>query len=980
MAGPVQAQIRPDATLPNPSTVERTAAGNRIEGGTRSGNNLFHSFREFSVPTGDAAWFNNPTDIETIFTRVTGNSASQIDGLIRANGAANLFLLNPNGILFGPNARLDLGGSFVGSTASAVRFRDGFEFAASDTTTPLLTVSAPVGLRLTRSGPIRSGPNQAGPNQAGPIQLSGAGNPTLIPADPGLAVQPGRSLILVGNGLTLDGAVVTAGRLDLLSVATGEVSLITTPGGFRLGKVEPGALRDIELYNRATLWNPTLTDLPQGGIHLQGRRIGLNNSQIAGATLSQADAGQITLNASETVQLNGYNPLLAPPGSWIGSQVAPGASGDGGGIRINTPRLLMTESGQIQTLTAGSGAAGDIRVTADSIHIDGRSAALAAGVNSPDGVVRNGLIGSATLANGDGGDLAIRTQRLTLQNGGSLNTFVGIDSNGQGGDIRVQADRIRATGIDLDTRAVSGIIASTYGSGNSGSITVTTRQLRMDGGPAISTYVYNSPQNRVAASGDAGDVLVRASDLIELGEANLILPDQSTVIASITFGSGDGGDVTIETRRLRLLNGNSVATGVVRSLAFIGELLPNAGTGTGGNLRVTATEQIEVNGVNPLLGTPSNLGSFSFGPGPSGAVEVNTPELWVRAGGAVVSSAHETGDAGRLTVNAERVLVTGRAATGRGSTLGASAVVLDQASRQAYFLPPFPTGDTGEITINANQLEVLDGAELSARHEGQGNAGQLRVRANQLRLDNEGRIIAATSSGQGGNIQIQADQVLMRQQGQITAEAGGTGNGGNVAIESPLIVATGNSDIIANAERGRGGTIQIAAQGILGSAVQPSLTPTSDITASSELGAEFSGTVDLRTPEVKPGQGIVELPETVIDPSTQISTACRAATNNRFVVTGRGGIPTDPNRELNQGSSWADLRDLNQFRQRSTQLPQRQTHPEAVSQPAPRQNPLIEASGWRLNASGQRELVATAAISQPAFQASSCAQTTPADR
>lgn len=187
-AQPVAAQIVPDDTLP---VGERSqVSGNpdfQIDGGAQRGTSLFHSFSQFSVPTEGSASFNNAADVQNIFSRVTGNSASNIDGLLRANGTANLFLLNPNGILFGLNASLDVGGSFFASTADRLQFENGFAFSASNPQTlPLLTVNVPIGLQYA--------------SNPGSVQVQ----------DAGLRVASGQTLALLGGTVSVNGGQLLA--------------------------------------------------------------------------------------------------------------------------------------------------------------------------------------------------------------------------------------------------------------------------------------------------------------------------------------------------------------------------------------------------------------------------------------------------------------------------------------------------------------------------------------------------------------------------------------------------------------------------------------------------------------------------------------------------------------------------------------------------------------------------------------------------
>ncbi len=196
-----RAQITPDHSLGAESSVVtpnveiKGVPSDRIWGGATRGSNLFHSFQEFNVREGRGAYFSNPAGIENILSRVTGGNPSNILGTLGVLGDANLFFINPNGIVFGPNARLDVGGSFLGSTANSLIFNNGFEFSATKAQAPpLLTVNIPIGLRFRET--------------AGDIQVQQSI----------LQVQNGQTLALVGGNVSVEGG--ESGFLEALGVVS----------------------------------------------------------------------------------------------------------------------------------------------------------------------------------------------------------------------------------------------------------------------------------------------------------------------------------------------------------------------------------------------------------------------------------------------------------------------------------------------------------------------------------------------------------------------------------------------------------------------------------------------------------------------------------------------------------------------------------------------------------------------------------------
>jgi filamentous hemagglutinin family protein len=354
LSAPAIAQIVPDTTLPVNSTVPPNCLNCTIDGGSVRGGNLFHSFTQFSVPTGGSAYFNNPVNIQSIISRVTGPYLSTIDGLIQANGGANLIFINPNGIIFGSNARLNIGGSFLASTARSIGFADGFVFSATPQDTPLLTSSIPVGL---------------GFQNPGSIQVQGQGHSLVTPTfvrppsglgtNPGLSVRPGQTLAMLGGDVILDGGVLNApgGHVELASVGEGNVRLLPSLSGWQF------AYEPVQRFNNLWLTNRSLADtsgLGGNSINVQGRNIRVDHgSVLTGFNTGTIPSGNLTLNATESIRLSGTDPIARTPG-FISNTT--GGRAPGGAIEVSSPLLILSEGGMLGTQTFGDNPAGDVRI------------------------------------------------------------------------------------------------------------------------------------------------------------------------------------------------------------------------------------------------------------------------------------------------------------------------------------------------------------------------------------------------------------------------------------------------------------------------------------------------------------------------------------------------------------------------------------------------------------------------------------------
>ncbi|MCK5876659.1 MAG: filamentous hemagglutinin N-terminal domain-containing protein [Candidatus Marithrix sp.] len=800
--------------------------------GQQHGGNLFHSFQDFNLNSLESATFSGPANIQNILSRVTGGNPSNIDGLIRSTiPNADFYFLNPYGIMFGPNARLDVQGSFHASTADYLRLGENGRFDASNPSDSLLTV-APV----TAFGFLD--------NIIAPISIDGYGEIAKVDEEVeqfGLAVLENKTISLIGGEINIrNGSFLTestfdddgveeieAIRFDSLHAPGGRINLasIASSGEVILGN------NSLDISSSAKLANISITE--QSLLRINGE-----------------GSGQLFINGQDII--------------FKDSQIVAKSSGDidNGEINIRgNGSILFQDGARIYAATLGKGKGTDLSLQAGKdIELSGK--------NIEDDHSRiSHWTGSKEEGAGNAGTLYIKAKNLSID-GSDLTTWT--SGAGNAGDIVIHVEKTLFLGGDNPSSNESSRIYSVpYSSstgGNSGSILVEAKDILIMDGSYISGTAFGP--------GDGADITVRATGTILLtgvndaGYVSGIFANSKPLRKS---GAKNAGDINVEASKLIIEKGAMISSSTIAR--------DGRQSGEGGNITIHVSGNINLTGVNLYGENEEGLGSGIFVYSRSvggqaddaGNILIEAGSLSITEGAGISSGTDSSAQGGNIIVHINDSLkISGNSAK---IELGTAP---SPTSGQSEFQEQFPDPRISVSGIYANSSELSNDA---------GNAGNLDIQAPNINLTEDGTINTSTQNSGGGHIILTTKEQIYLYKGQITTSVkGGKEAGGNITIKDSQFVTLNQGKIIAQAVKGHGGDINITSKQFITS-------PNSLISASSKLGID--GEVKIDSPDMDMEGFLVVLSDDSVDASRLMIRACRMRDNSFFVYK-INGSPLTP--------------------------------------------------------------------------------------
>ena len=744
-----QGQVTPDATLGSegsvvtPGATVQGAPADLIEGGATRGGNLFHSFSQFNVEAGQRLYFANPAGIDSILSRVTGGDLSNIFGTLGVDGGADLFLINPNGIVFGENAALDVAGSFYASTAEAIPLGAGVYSATAPEQSTLLRVDPSALLSSYLS------------DASGDIENRGA-----------LAAE--ENLTLAANNLDLQGQVAAGGDLTLLGLEsvqirdTAAVPFVGFAGGDLL--VQGNERVDIVALSH-----------PGSGLYSYGDMV-LRSANPVGGDAHYWSGGSFQVEGLDGEAGNLFSPIDpiirtfgdVTIGSYFGSSLHVLA---GGAVRIDAAIITRPDAGTVgvdffqETITLSDGTVVEVNGSSQPT-LDVRAGVLSDVISTPPLAVLTGFNPATDFfANSDVTELPsssdITIGDVVIADDGLVLLTNQYESNLQliPGNIRVESQIAPIAGA-------GGIFAGNVLLGRPGSGTISL-DARND------IIVIDSLITTISPNDSGGDILLLAGGTLSFDSpnGNFTGAVTGTPLNVVTRG----GDIRVRATNLEMTNGTQLNAATI-------------GPGAAGSVIVDVREMASFDGVSPFLesGRPTGIrSSANAGSGGRGGdIRLSAANLIVINGATLTASTFGTGDAGNIALNiTETARFDGvNPLTGLGSSGAFSSVEIGGE------------GKGGNVQLSAANLEVTNGAQLSASTFGIGNAGNVILTivdtANFDGVDPSGTRagsgafsnVSPNGVGLGGNVELSATNLEVTSGAQIAAGTFGIGDSGNVIL------------------------------------------------------------------------------------------------------------------------------------------------------------------------------------------------------
>jgi filamentous hemagglutinin family protein len=920
-----------------------------ITGGTRPGGgaNLFHSFGEFGVPTNNIANFLNETALPTsnILGRVTGGNLSNIFGTIQTTGFgnANLFLMNPTGFLFGPNAIVNVGGLVAFTSADYLKLADNARFnaipnAAADV---LLSASPVVSFGFLGSNP-------------GAITVRGSQ----------ITVTEGSGISLVGGNITVQSARLAApgGQINLASIASaGEVSA----GDFMPAS---GMTRgSITLAQGATL---DVSANAAGTVRIRGGELVMAESTISSDTINGNGAAGVDINVTGNLSIDG-------PGSSIFTRTF--GEGAGGNIFVDANSVTLQNGGTLSATTSGTEATatgGTIAVHANQIQLNNQATITAtssdagnAGTITMTAEENIAMLGNSSITSdsvggeGNGGLVSLTAPSIEMHGNSNIETSTA--GRGNSGNIELQGNQVNLTesflsartqaegrGGNITIRGLTGegshatdvrlsdnsqLVSETIGDGENiqgaaGNILVETARLNLSGGSLFNTTSRGS-------TGAAGNITVNATDSLTIsgfgtqinsdsmefsfgdaGHISISAPsvviENSGRISTSTSLVGNAGTIAVHTNNLQLLSGGHITSRSVIENPDFPEFAPtgNAGTVTIQGLASPA-DSVMISGMDENF-NPSGIFTDTQGAGAGGNIFVNANTFTLQNGGmlsAKTSSTETTATGGNITVQGSDIqLKTGVIVTAETFGSGAGGKVTISADQRITVADSFiltgaipelgEGGAGGDIVLNAPTLS-LERSGLFASTSSTGKAGDVALQGQQITLVSD-TVVATSTDGQGaaGTIKVvgiqgpgsRATSVALsnsRIESETVGNLGSEGHAGSIVMETARLTLT-DSQLSTRSSFSQGSAGQL----VVNASDQIQLVR-SNITSSSEGGVTDAVTGDpLQTGDA--GEIVMRAPHISIEDASRVTTSTE--------FNGQGGdinIVAGQSVTLNNGSS-----------------------------------------------------------------------------